>query len=736
MRSTKPITLLLVLGTLPVIAFPASPDEFTRGIACWAEPLSPDPEADASSDPDFDRIVLSTGSADIERDGMANFGGPIEIRNRARSLQADSASYDSVSGRFSASGNIEYQDAQNRVSGGTAAFDTGSRLFSFSGAEFELSQTPARGSAREILFQENGKATLTSVRYTSCPPGNEDWMLRADKIELDTERGMGTARGASIRFKDVPFVYLPYFTYPITDRRKSGLLFPRFVSSDKRGLELSQPVYWNIAPNYDATFVPRLMSKRGLQMGAETRFKASRHDLELWGDYLGDDDRAGFDRWRLDLATRSMLPRGWRGSINATAVSDDNYFEDLSASQRQTSLTNISRTGLLEYYDPVWSLNLRVQDFQTIDPLILPVDEPYTQLPQLAATGVWREGWLGMDYGLVSEATYFDRDDSVTGARVHVKPSLSLPLRRGGLYFIPELALDHTFYRLQDEAPGTDSMPNRTAPIARLDLGAVFERATGRANEWMVTLEPRALYIYVPYRDQSEFPVFDTIRPDFNLVQLYRGNRFVGYDRLADVNQLSLGVTARFLEASDGREVLTATLGHARYFDSTRVLLPGEALDEQDSSDYIAEVSVDIWRNWGVDANYQLDTDTSDTEKAAIRLRYRPGDGKAINLAYRYAQDTLEQTDLSFSWPVATNWNVIGRYNYSLIEQESLDRFLGVEYGSCCWAVSVVARRAVSRSTGQSDSAVSLQFILKGFSNLGSNSVIDLRRDILGERRF
>jgi LPS-assembly protein len=389
-----------------------------------------------------------------------------------------------------------------------------------------------------------------------------------------------------------------------------------------------------------------------------------------------------------------------------------------------------------EYYDQTWALQGRLQGFQTIDADIQQPDEPYQQLPQLIATGNWRNSLLGLDYQLASEANYFHRKESVTGARINVRPAVSAPMQRGGLYITPRVALDYAGYSLNDTAPDQSTSPSRLVPVASIDAGAVFERPAGNDQDYLITLEPRALYAYVPFHNQDDLPVFDTVQPDFNFVQLYRYNRFIGPDRLADTNQLSLGFTSRILSASSGRELLTATLGQTIFFEDSDVTLPDQLGTDENSSDYIAELGINVWKKWSIDLRYQYDTDTRSSARTAIRVKYRPGAFMAFNVAYRYARDSLEQTDISFSYPLGSRWSAIGRYNYSLPDNKALDQFLGIEYNSCCWGISFLSRQTISRSTGETDSSIALQFVLKGFSNFGSKTSQDLQRDILGETRF
>ena len=725
------ITILACLFCAPCLANPAD-DPSSRGIACWPEPEPLAEDTDLATGV----LELTTGNADITASGDATFAGPIELRGRDRSLSADSASFDREKNTFTVDGSVKYRGTNNKFSGSAARYVTTTGEFFFRGAQFELQETPARGSANFIQITEDDVFKLRRARYTSCPEGRNDWMLKAKSIEIDPNTATGTARGARLEFKGVTFFYFPYFTYPINNERKSGLLLPKLGSSDDRGFEVSQPIYWNIAPNYDATITPRYMSKRGLQLGTDVRFLTESRTGNVFGDFLPNDDRSDFDRWRYEVNDIWELPSGWRSTIDMMGVSDDAYFEDMSSNQSETSRTHLGRNWALEYYDRIWSVRAQFSDYQTIDPAIQLADEPYTIVPSLAVDGVWRDAWLGLDYRLNSEAAYFTRDNSVDGLRVYAEPQASLPLNLNGIYITPKVGLDVTAYRLNDAPVGTDSRPTRTAPKFSINSGAVFDRLAGENNKWLMTLEPRAQYTYIPFREQDDLPVFDTIIADFNLIQLFRENRFVGYDRLGDTSQLSIGVTTRLLDPASGQEFLTATIGQTQFLDNGKVALPDEVASDNDSSDYIAELGMRIRENWNLDLRYQYDTDIDRTAKSSIRFQYRPGENKALNLGYRYARDSLEQTDFSIAWPLSENWNLIGRYNYSLFEDKALDRFLGLEYESCCWGIRFLARRGVSRITGESDASISFQFLLKGFTSLGSSGATSLERDILGYESY
>jgi len=279
--------------------------------------------------------------------------------------------------------------------------------------------------------------------------------------------------------------------------------------------------------------------------------------------------------------------------------------------------------------------------------------------------------------------------------------------------------------------PGDSTSLSRSVPISSVDTGLVLERTMANAGR-LQTIEPRLLYVNIPYRAQDELPVFDTIQPDLNLVQLYRKNRFLGVDRIGDTEQVSVGVTSRILDVGTGRELMTATIGQTRYFGDQQVTLPGIPVSTLERSDYIAELRFLLFRNVNFDLGHQWGTGDSGTTKSEARLQYRPADNKILNLSYRYRRDSLEQGDLSWSWPVAKRWNFVGRYNFSFRDQATLEQFFGLEYESCCWGLRLVSRRHISTRDGTRDSSFGLQLVLKGMTSVGTAADKLLERGILG----
>ncbi len=661
----------------------------------------------------------------------ASMSGGVVLRRGNRLAGADTASYDPARRALDLTGGVRYEDPDSLVLSDSAefAYDTG--RIRFEGAQFEVGRDNARGAANVLEINQEGRLQLAEVSYTTCPPDSNDWIIEAGEIELDSQSGVGKARNVRLRFQGVPILYTPYLSFPITDARKSGILTPEIGSTGRSGNEISVPYYWNIAENYDVTFFPRLLTDRGVQIGGEFRYLFEGSDGILEAEYLPDDNKFGDNRHQLRFRNQSLFGNGWRNRIDIRDVSDNQYFEDLGGSLSIASITHLNRSVSFDYFSDNWSLFGQVQEYQTIDSAIVPEDEPYRRLPQLYATGYWPDSAFGLSYGLDTEFVYFDRDVGITGWRFNAAPEIAYPVEKPGWFMIPSVLLDYTRYDLQDTLPGQDEKPSRTIPIASFDTGIIFERPMNTAERRIQTLEPRLLYVFAPFRDQSDFPVFDTIVPDLNLVQLFRKNRFLGVDRIADTDQVSVGITSRVIDVDSGRELVSVTVGQALYLSEQGVSLPGEAPITSDSSDYIAELRFPLYGSLNFDVGHQWSNDGG-TTKSEARLQYRPQPDKILNLAYRFRRQSLEQVDVSWAWPITQSWDFVGRYNFSLRDDEVLEQFYGFEYESCCWGMRVVYRRHISTRDGTRDSSFGLQLVLKGMTSVGVGADRLLERGILG----
>jgi LPS-assembly protein len=696
-------------------------------------PVTPD-ESD-SDEPGVDEpLEIVTSRIDGVSNSEATFG-EVEIRYGTATLTAQSAQLEQ-SGEVDLLGRVELMNPDVTVFGEDAHYDPDSEMVSFSAAGFDMPARPARGSAQQIEVTSDSRVSLMSMLFTTCPPENVAWEISAKSAELDVNGGVGTARGVKLDFKGVPVLYVPYFSFPINTERKSGFLTPDISDRDQTGFDLSIPYYLNLAPNYDLTLEPRYMSARGTQLRSDFRYLLPNSRGNFGFEYLPDDEETQTERRYANLQHESLFgPRDQLEVLSGMeGVSDDAYFEDLGTSLAVTSQTHLNRFLDLTFFAPNWSMLTRFQNYQTIDPVLTEAEYPYERTPQMLFGGRWGEGLVVFDSD--TELVNFDRNVGTTGWRLDTTQELSLRFARSGMFLTPAVALRQTNYWLDNPAPGQDDLQRRSLPIRSLDMGMTFERdMTGGRRNWMQTIEPRLLYVHVPFEDQSTLPVFDTIVPDFNLIQLFRKYQFVGPDRVADTEQVSFGVTTRLIDAANGRERLTATLGQTRYLDPQLVTLPGTLPTETDGSDYVAEMGIGIRDAWALDVGYQWNSETSSTARAETRLEFRPKDDRLFGIGYRYRRDTLEQGDVSVVWPVGERWRIIGRYSYSFLDKERLEDFFGWEYEACCWRLRMVNRNYVSR-TGDTDSSISLQLELKGLSQRVTSPDELLDRGILGYRNI
>ncbi len=675
-------------------------------------------------------VQVKSGGAEMTREGDAKLSGGVTIVQGDRELSAESATYDASERRFEVEGDVEYRSPDIRLKGGSGSWNA-LGTSRFTGAEFELPRRPARGSAATLQMTPEGELKLRDVHFTTCPAGHTDWELRASAIDIDQRSQQGKGRNVRIDLKGIPILYAPVITFPVGEARKSGFLFPSFGNSDKSGFEIGVPYYLNLAPNYDLTLTPFVFSRRGFGLGAAYRYLTDRSRGKFDTDFLPGDDLAGGDRRLSTLWHRTDLTDRLRIEADLSDASDSRYFEDFGLGPDGTSITFLDRYVHLAWLGQGWRLDGRVQDFQTIDFGVDPLDRPYSRLPQVAFAGLWPLPG-GIEASFDAETVWFERDEGVTGLRADATPRIAWPLRGPGYHFEPSAAWRATAYQLSGTAPATDDSPDRTAPILSLDAGLVFEREAGSPGRFVQTLEPRFRYTWIPFRDQDDLPVFDTALPDLNLVQLFRTNRYVGADRLGDANELAAGLTTRLLRADSGQQYLTATIGQRFYFESPRVVLPGEVAETRNASNLVGEIELTAWRDWSARVAMEYDGEQSNTLRGEASVQYRAGPDTVVNLGYRYRESLLEQWDAAFAWRLSPSWQLYARQVYSTREDKSIDRFAGFEYGGCCWRVRLLARNYVSNRTGESDNSVLLQVELNGLSSVGTRNDAFLEQGIRG----
>jgi LPS-assembly protein len=723
---TRAVTAAALLGTAG-LARPAEcprPEPATQAPAAAVQPATPGGEP----------IHVESEGATVSRVGDASLLGQVRVRQGDRTLTAETATYVAATRSFKVEGDVQYQDPGLRVKGTTGTWSTtqGGR---FEDTEFELPARPARGAAGALGLTPEGNIELDRVEFTTCPAGNDDWLLQASSIHIDRKRQLGTGRNVRLEFLGVPLLYFPYISFPAGESRKSGLLFPTIGSSSSGGFEFGIPYYFNLAPNYDAVLKPTWFSKRGVELSGNFRYLTEQSRGRIDGRLLPYDNQASRARGYASLAHLTDFTDALRLTARLEDASDSRYFEDFARGQDGTSITFLERRIDLEFLGSGWRAYGLLQNFQTIDLAIAPADRPYARAPQLLVDGSWPLGHSRLTAGIGGELVYFTRDVGVTGARLLLDPRIAMPLRAPGWFIEPSASYRQLGYSLGGLAPGADDSPTTGAPTLALDSGLVFDRSAGAGGKLLQTLEPRALYSWTPYRRQDDLPVFDTGLPELDVVRLFSVDRYVGGDRLGDANRLALGLTTRLMDAASGRQYLAGTIGQQFYFEKPRVQLPGELPEQRNASDIVAELELSAYRNWSVELATQWDPDSSNTVLGQAALQYRPRADSVVNVGYRYRKGSVEQWETSTAWRVSPRWSLYARYVYSARDAKAIDSFAGVEYEACCWKLRVMASRYVSNRTGQQDTAVSVQLELKGLSSVGTTSDASLERRIRGYSR-
>ncbi|MFN3579870.1 MAG: LPS-assembly protein LptD [Pseudomonas sp.] len=739
----------------------------------------------------FDQLPIYA-SADSSRFEQGSQTGTLEgdVLLRQGRLQAQSrqASFDQANNQILLEGNVRLRDQGVLVMGEKARMQIDSGETRIDEVRYVVHDVKARGSATKLMRRDDAVIVMTDGTYTTCEPGENTWSLHSKDIELDRESGWGEAKHVVLRVKDVPVAYSPYLSFPLDDRRKTGLLTPSYSNSTDSGSELTLPYYFNLAPNYDATLYPRFMSKRGAMLEGEARHLSSIGTTQVNAAFL-DDSEFGDQRWMYRLRNNSSFTPRWTADLDYSDISDPFYFQNLSSALDSRPETYVEQRAGTSYVGNGWRFSALVQSYElaTITALT-----PYDRLPQLRLEGSHWLGETGLKLNYNTEYAYFDRnlrsglitgrngvqldemgmsilepDESLvglgraTGSRVVAVPEIEYPISTSWGFVTPAVKAVMAQYDLDFDAradgfdyDSTSKSPGTITPIVSLDSGLYFDRdANWFGRSFRQTLEPRAYYLYAPYREQSDQPLFDTNEFAFSYSSLFRDNRFSGRDRTGDANQLAIGATSRVLDQA-GRERLRTSLGQIFYFRDREVTLLGDGTQNEidptkSSSAYAGELMYRMSDNWGLRSDVIWDPKNSNSNAGSMVVNYQPEPRKIINAGYRFrnnlntfdalsgsfrrnADDRIDQSDVSVMWPLNPQWSVIARHQYDFSGDRTLEAFGGLEYDSCCWKLRFINRYwvdydefdNVTNDTGKR--GVFLQVVLKGLGNVTGNRVESL----------
>ena len=689
-------------------------------------------------------VIVQAENVEIQQDTVAKFHGKVEISSEKARINAEQAVIDKDTQLLSASDNIRYSGQQIQVDSEQVSLDLATNRLQLDDTQYRLRQLSGRGNAKKIELTENEGLKLIDVSFSSCPANAEDWKIQASSIEIKPEELWGTAKHTRFYVEGIPVFYLPYFTFPVTELRQTGLLFPQISSSDSTGLSYEQPYYWNILPNLDATISPRLMTKRGLQLNTELRYLTQDHAGEIHFDYLNNDKENDAEptRYFYRFSHRGSLSDEWTINAEINGLSDDNYIVDLGSDFYNRADTHLFKTVGVNYYGDKLSMSARFRDFEIIG------EHPssYRALPEIKLDyNAWQSGLARLDIN--SELTYFDNGDADVpkATRFHIAPTLSLPYRTSWAEFLAETSVLHTQY-IQDnigQSPTLAKNVSRTLGRIRLYGAMSLERdIKWFGKDETQTLEPKFQYHYTSYQDQNDIGLYDTTRLLNDVVGLFRGQEFTGLDRISDTNQITLGVTSRIIDEQN-RERIALSLGQIFYFDDNQVL---EASKEDNRSALAAELDWRISSKWYVQAEVQISSENQNIERSNMAFEYQLAENKLLQINHRYVRDLsgdeIDQIGLTASWPIAKQWHWVGRYYRDLDLNRTTESYVGLQYESCCWAMQLVWQRHLTnrldilgnQSFNEYDSGVNFRFVFKGMGS-DNNSRAMLNEGLYGYRR-
>ena len=729
-----------------------------------------------SIDPSTLPIQAEADSARYFIDDRLELEGDVEIVRGNRRVRTDSAVVFEASERAEVQGNVRLEEPGLVLLGDGAEVELTNDSAQLDQVAFLLTEAGLRGSADSVVQNEGGDLVIDRGSVTRCDPGSNTWRIDSRSITVDEGAVWGTARGATLRIKDVPVFYLPYMRFPVDDARQSGWLFPDLGYSGQDGFQIAAPYYVNIAPDWDATVTPRLLTERGLGVEGELRHLNRYGDYRLGGAFLPNDDqfngvlnlddfRDEFPGGEFEKADRWLLSGEHNGGISGrlgrldttvdyTAVSDPDYFRDLGTGLSVSSRVELERRAGVRYRygdkaAPSGELDARLwtQRFQRLDEI---ATEAYQRLPQFDLN--YSRALAGpVEFSLTAQAASFDRTNDdlsgisrIVGERYHVQPEIRLPLQWPHAFAQFSGGFRYTAYDLRDVPVGFDERPERSIGFASADGGLFFERPlTLFGTSLIQTLEPRVFYLYQEREAQDELPLFDVTRLRFNYSQLFRRNRFSGLDRISDANQLSVGVSSAFVSATSGREYVRASVGQIFFFrDRTVTDLAALQDDDRHSSSAIAgQLQARLARFWNLSTGVIWDPNDNTIDESLFSLGYRKNNRRIANFGYRQGGPTaLDQTDLSFLWGVSRRISVIGRWNYDLRSNRTIEGFAGLEYNDCCWQMRLIARRFIERRSValidqvEPDKGVFFQFVFKGLAGFGTKIDTLMQRGIRGYR--
>ncbi|NRA53626.1 MAG: LPS assembly protein LptD [Gammaproteobacteria bacterium] len=726
------ILILLALVLFSYNAF-AQTDDFPTAAQCHINSprLAPSqlPTLEQLTNPN--KLFVISDTTEINYPNQLSYQGNVELIRGKTYINAQRAEIDRESNSFIASGNLHYQDDQITLTSDSLRSSLDGKNTELVNSKYWFNGQSINGKADKFRVINSRFLILDKALLTTCAGDRPDWSLRAKKITIDAAKERAIIRQATLEVFEVPVFYFPYLSLPISDKRASGLLYPSIGSSSNNGIDISVPYYWNIAPEYDLTLTPRIMTNHGLQLTTEFRYLVEDQQGLFNLEFLPSDKAADdSERYLFHWSHSGKIDNNWRVTASYTKLSDDNYFNTIGSDYGSSSDSQITNYASLSYFKDNWTTAIKIQDIDVFGT----EDTPYQLLPQLSFNSYNNTLAKYLEYDIFSEFSYFkntstSEDDA---ARVHLEPILRLPIDYAAGSFTTELTLHQTWYQQKNSSDSSNESISRTVPQLRINSNLNFERETSLfGRDYFQTIEPQIQYLYVPFKDQSDIGLYDTALLSEDYFGLFRSRRFSGLDRIADANQMTLGVTNRFID-SNNQEKLKVSVGQIYYFSQSQTTLDGTEADSDTSSTSALAGEIDFRASdqWYFSGSVQLNEEYDAINQNKISLEYRRAHNKLIQISHRYVRDIsdsqVDQLGIQAIWPINNDWTFVGNYYRDINLHRTIESLIGLQYESCCWSIRLQAYRQLntnyedSSSTSASttfDTGVSFSFQIKGLGS-------------------
>lgn len=675
--------------------------------------------------------------------------GDVVLERNAETLYADHIDYDQQNDVVKAGDGFQLtrSDGSN-VQGEALEYNLKQNSGSAKNTEFEAEYEGRRlqGVSTELQLHDAKRSSMKNVQFNTCHPGDQSWYIQASELRADRNTNIGVVRHAKLMFAGMPILYTPWADFPLSGNRKSGFLVPS-VKIGSNGTEVDMPYYFNLAPNYDVTLAPGIVSSRGAVVRAEARYLMPDYSGKVQMRYMPHDRRSKHQhRYEAKWQHVQQITSDISGGIDVHQVSDDDYFRDFYGRNGIAENVQLNRSAWLDHRtklaDAPIHTNVLVKKYQTLSDLRGRKDSPYALLPRISS--YWSKHLGNAQVDVSAHFTRFEHATRQNGSRVVLYPSIQWDFHNRWGYVRPKIGVHATRYWLNRSGDSKARNASRILPIVNVDAGMTFERNTVLFGQsYLQLLEPRVFYNYIPRKSQNDLPNFDSSENSFSYAQLFRENLYSGQDRINSSNSLAFGLQTRLLNRATGEELFRAGIGQKLYINTDNVRLDGKiSRRERHKSDVMAFADSSLGRNWFADAHIHYSQNDETVRRGDLGVRYNPEPGKVLSVRYKYGRneeiytgyfDRLRQVDLGMQWPIRSNLYAVGRLNYSLSPHRMLEQMLGLEYRSkCgCWSMSAVGQRYVS-GLNRYKNAFFLTLQLKDLSSLGSNPYEQLRLGIPG----